>query len=75
MQLFIILPCAAWDAQREKGDFTPKFSSTSFAPFMLTLQPSSHLTTAMFSDLMLRVIAFLFSSIDLEGIKYYLNYD
>ena len=42
---------------------------------MLTLQPSSHLTTAMFSDLMLRVIAFLFSSIDLEGIKYYLNYD
>ena len=75
MQLFIILPCAAWDAQREKGDFTPKFPSTSFAPFMLTLQPSPHWTTAMFSDLILRVIAFPFSSIDLKGIKYYLNCD
>ena len=74
MQLFIILPCAAWDAQREKGDFTPKFSSTSFAPFMSTLQPSPHWTAGMFSDLMRRVIAFSFS-IDLEGIKYYLNYD
>ena len=74
MQLFIIFPCAAWDAEREKGDFTPTFSSASFAPFMLTLQPSPHWTTGMFSDLMLRVIAFSFWSIDLEGVKY-LNYD
>ena len=75
MQLFIILPCAAWDAQREKGDFTPEFSSTSFAPFVLTLHPSPHWTTGMFSVLMLRVISFSFSSIDLEEIKCYLNYD
>ena len=74
MQLFIILPCSAWDARCEKGDFTPEFSSTSFAPFMLTLHPSPHWTTGMFYDLMLKVITFSFSSIDLEEIKH-LNYD
>ena len=51
MQLFIILPCVTWDAKCEKGGFTPNFSSTSFAPFMLALHPSPHWTTSMFSDL------------------------
>ena len=70
-----MVPCAKWGAQREKVDFTPRFSSTSFAPFMLTLHASPHWTIGMFPDLMLRVISFTLSYIDLEEINYYLNYD